>query len=204
MTPSVKLPTFLCGRYADVRRACRKAAARLMKGASPSDLPEEWIDVAELPGYIVVEGPDPYRADEPHYHGYALVAWLIDHVSARDPLWIRFFEDMLVRPWLIYSCMGADSYFLFRGVEPARRFVTAIRDQWDVLASPGSRFLLGVEPEGFGTAARTMWTSLGKLGATELQARQLETQLRSGGRPPLLDLYADGHADPDRGDGSPS
>lgn len=191
MSQPVMLPSFLYGRFADVSRACRKAATRFIKGASLSELPDALIDVATMDGYIVVEGPHPNLATEAHYQGYALVARLLDRLDARDAIWDRFLDEMLAHPWLIYCCLGQDSYFLFMGVGPARRFITAIRDQWEVLSSPGRRFLWSVEPDTFGTAAPTMWTSLRELGATDLQFRQLKAQLRSGGRPPLLDLYAE-------------
>lgn len=119
------LPSFLHGRYADVSRACRKAATRFVKGASLSELPDGWIDVTDMSGYIVVEGPAPCIATEAHYHGYALVARLLDRLDARDAIWERFLDEMLAHTWLIYCCLGADSYFLFMGVEPARRFITA-------------------------------------------------------------------------------
>src|SRR5690606_21326579 len=104
----LRLPTFLCGRYPEVKRACRQAAVRVAKGASLVQLPEQWFDIAELPGYILTEGPKASARGESHYQGYALIAQLLVAFGSniRDPRWNRVFAEILDHPWLIYCCLG--------------------------------------------------------------------------------------------------
>jgi hypothetical protein len=191
------LPTFLHGKYAEVKKACRAAAARVVKGgASLVSLPEElggWIDVGDMPGGILVRGPTQRASTEAHYQGYVLPATLTDAFpgAGRDPGWDRLFDEIVQHPWLIYCCLGQDSYHLFKSPERARRFAVACRDQWRALNLPGRRFLPGGPPAGFWRTAHTLGICLGRIGAPEedVKREKNDPALADGALPPVLLRY---------------
>ena len=191
------LPTFLYGKYAEVKKACRAAAARVVKGATLASLPEAaggWTDAGDMPGYILLQGPNERASREAHYQGYALIMQLMDAFETRwrDPAWGRIFDEIVAHPWLIYCCLGQDAYPLFREPSMARRFAVACREQWDLLNRPGRKFLPGGPPLAFWPASHTLGICLVRIGAPkdELQREKLDPALQDGAMPPVLDRYA--------------
>jgi hypothetical protein len=186
------LPVFLHGVTRDVNKAARRAASRVAKGASISELAQEFLDAATMPGLILSNEerrwPDAHL---PHFHGYLFVVALHrEYKTFKDPRWDPFVDEMARVPWLICCALGQDSYMLFETPERARRFVRAIRDHWETLNSPGKKYFSD-RPDCLWRASSTLGYSLGRLGATreELVEQTFDPNYRDGARPPVIDRY---------------
>src|SRR5688572_14779776 len=191
--PRLLLPTFLHGPYAGVEKACRHAAARVAEGALLADIPDGWVDVADMAGYIVIDGPDLAVTGQVHYHAYALMNQLMSALDANttDPRWDRIFDEILVHPWLIYCALGEDAQHLFRSPERARRFVRSVHEQWRTLNLPGRRFVTAAIPVAFWPLAHNLRICLGRLGADkeEVIRETFDPALQDGAMPPVLARY---------------
>jgi hypothetical protein len=186
------LPVFLHGMTQDVKKAARRAASRVAKGTSIAELADELRDAASMPGLIPFK--DEYRWTEghlPHFHGYQLVSELHrEYKTFKDPRWDHFLDEMARLPWLICCCLGEESSMLFDPPERAHRLVTAVRDHWDTLNSPGNKFYSD-RPTCLWRAQRTLGYSLGRLGASreELVEELFDPAYQTGARPSVIDRY---------------
>lgn len=192
------LPTFLHGTKRDVKKACRRAATRVAKGASLMELPDDWIDVVSMTGDIVVSDMSVVDPLEANFHRYLFIEaiYMAFDENHLDPRWNRVFDEIVSLPWAIYGCVGTDHYFLFTPEGRAARFLHAVRSQWDMLNAPGRRFRV-LEPVSFWEAAFSLGYCVGKVAgdrdrdelSNEVIRERADPAYHNGAMPPVIERY---------------
>jgi hypothetical protein len=73
------VPRFVHGLTRDVKKESLRRIRLLKKGATWAEaMADELVDVATLPGLIVLDGPSPNLGFEPHTHIYSPFRWADD------------------------------------------------------------------------------------------------------------------------------
>jgi hypothetical protein len=70
----MQLPSFLYGRYKDVKARSNKLVTALRRGTKWSELAglsDEMLDTRRVSGLIVIDGPSPLLGGENHFHCFA-------------------------------------------------------------------------------------------------------------------------------------
>jgi hypothetical protein len=186
----MQIPSLLYGQYADVRKRCRRAITRSLRGQRPfweAIAADGMIETADHPGLIVVDGP--LASDHMHYHCFApLYLLLTDRTTgalnpaAEDEI----FTSGLQNPWS-FLCMlstnAMNTWFAKRDLERYRSYVRAALRHWGLLDAEGLRY-----SPGFGGGER-LWDVASPLAhALANVGVPLELLRRSwppGGRQPL-------------------
>ncbi len=74
----MRVPSFLHGRFAEVSRSAKGAAHELQRGAHLVDVVDSWVDLRDLPGLIVLDGPSKLLGGSLHFHAFALMRAVAD------------------------------------------------------------------------------------------------------------------------------
>lgn len=162
------IPSLLLGDYAEVRKRCRQAIRRYLRGQQPvwdALTVDGMSDTATRPHLISVEGPHYQGRDDTLYRcDMPLSLFVIDTAIDRT---LRVGEDVFTRglesPWSVL-CMfsGNEMNILFNQPEPVRserlrQYVRAVVRHWEVLDAEGARYA-----GSFGAKAR-LWDVAGTL-----------------------------------------
>ena len=144
----MKLPAFLHGPYAEVKTRCRKKVKALAAGATWDEFARDWLDIAECPGLLLLEGPSPlpHVKGQPHFQPFVLgqeLLTLTQKVASADEVRWRAFHAALGSPWGLLCFMGQHSYSYVRPAEPQWRFLEACARRWAELDGAGERYCNG-------------------------------------------------------------
>lgn len=158
----MRVPLFLTGVAAHVRKRCARRAQKFASGRSWEEVvADESVDLAEIDGLIALDGPTGLLRGT-HAFPFLLTDALrkADQSLGARALIGRAFEPALSEPWSTLALLGQWSQCLFfeRGfvtpalVESAHRpLLVALAHHWRELVSVGPRYTLG------STAGRQLW-----------------------------------------------
>ena len=144
----MKIPAILHGKYADVKKACRRRARAIWRGA-PLDSVEDgmWLDSQSTEGLLALDGPSPLLGGKPHFHLFAFETAISDlcpsFASRREmePQWLSW---SLKEPWRFLGILGQGSMMaLDRNPMLWSPFLHAAVQFWPVFDAEGARYSLG-------------------------------------------------------------
>jgi len=109
----LQIPSFLYGPYKNVSRACTRKVRALARGATFAEIVESWIDVDEVPGLLILEGPSKLDGHTPHVHCFALSnaafrVWSSRRGAELDALRARWLDSSLRSQWGFLGLLGQD------------------------------------------------------------------------------------------------
>lgn len=102
MSKLPSIPSFLYGKFADVKRETGKVIRALKKGkAFPEIISENYtmIELGSVPGKIVLEGPNPLYGGQKHFHMFILGRLMFEGDSKGINLGL-FYSEMENSFWL--------------------------------------------------------------------------------------------------------
>jgi len=126
------VPSFLYGKFADVKRETGKVVSRLKKGVPVGEIVSnyDFIEVGSVPGKLVLDGPNPLTGIQEHFNLFALprllVVPMLEGINKKDETFNQliqnFFSDMMGNFWshLVLSC--GQSVYNFYNSEQNRIF----------------------------------------------------------------------------------
>lgn len=108
----VAFPSFLYGKFADVKKETSKIVTKLKKGIPIGEIVSDydWITPSESRGKILLDGPNPNNGSGDYFHLFTLPRLLLLEKVTYDPKYAihmkRFFTDMMSNPWshAVLSC----------------------------------------------------------------------------------------------------
>ena len=145
------VPRFLHGLTRDVKKESLRRIRLFQKGASWAEaMADELVDLATLPGLIVLDGPSPNLGFEPHTHIYCPFRWahmtLLTKFSGtgqsdHDQYWQaidQIFVDAVSHPWGVLGMMGDSTW----SWQESRQwpYVQAVERHWDEFTAIGDRY----------------------------------------------------------------
>lgn len=139
------IPSFLYGRFQEVKAACRRKVTQLKRGAGWTDLADDFIDTRDREGFLVLDGPSPLLGGAPHFHAFAMAHAIENAVPKRLPasVFTTLFEPMIHTNWGFLVPTGQWGYpFLFPPGHQQRYLHQAIR-WWPELEAEGARYTRG-------------------------------------------------------------
>ena len=143
------VPRFVHGLTRDVKKESLRRIRLMKKGASWAEaMEDELVDVATLPGLIVLDGPAPNLGFEPHTHVYSPFHWADDAmlsfkaVLPGSALSSIFFDAVQI-PWGVLGMLGDSTGTWMRLEEHHWPYVQAVERHWDQLEALGDRFTSG-------------------------------------------------------------
>ena len=147
------VPRFVHGLTRDVKKESLRRVRLFQKGAPWAEaMADELVDVATLPGLIVLSGPYPNLGFEPHTHIYSPFhwAWLtlikqFDSTSAQEraQYWramSAIFFDAVQSPWGVLGMLD-DSTGTWMWLEEHHwPYLRALERHWDEFTAIGDRY----------------------------------------------------------------
>ena len=162
------VPRFVHGLTRDVKKESLRRIRLFKKGATWAEaMADELVDVATLPGLIVLDGPSPNLGFEPHTHIYCPFRWAwltlikqFDSSSEQErALYWRamsgIFFEAVQSPWGVLGTLGDCTGTWMRLEEHHWPYVQAVERNWDELTAPGERFTGGSQTR------RALWELAG-------------------------------------------
>ena len=147
------VPRFVHGLTRDVKKESLRRIRLMKRGARWSEaMADELVDVATLPGLVVVNGPGVLMGFDPQTHIYSPFFWgwrtCLDWYYSRDPHDTRYqdalhtiFLDAVRTPWGVLG-MIADWHWTLNSTHHWP-YVQAVERHWDELVAIGDRFTTG-------------------------------------------------------------
>ena len=172
------VPRFVHGLTRDVKKESLRRVRLFQKGASWAEATaDELVDVATLPGLIVLDGPYPNVGFEPHTHIYSPFRWAwltlikqFDSTSEQErALYWRamsgIFFDAVQTPWGVLGMLDDSTGTWMRLEEHHWPYIQAVERRWDELEAIGDRYSGGSQSPSplwhFGSAAYYALCALG-------------------------------------------
>src|ERR1041384_1162988 len=122
----MQVPEMLCGTTKAVTAACKRHLTRYKRGGSWIDA-GSMVDVKDVPGLIMVDGPSPLLGGE-HVRLYVpfrvLTEGLVRRAITLDASQ-RAVDEALGRAWSMLGLLAVPCYRWFEEIEPAERFLRA-------------------------------------------------------------------------------
>lgn len=121
-----KIPAFLYGKFADVKRATSRVVSQLKKGVSIGEIAAdyEWIDCSAVTGKLILNGPSPLAGTQDHFHLFALPRLMQLGNVTTDPKYSKlmstFFDDMMQDFWSHMVLSSGQSVYPFYHSEQNR------------------------------------------------------------------------------------
>ena len=139
------VPSFLHGRYREVKKATARKVTQLVRGATWDELAGDQVDTRELPGLLVLDGPNPLVGGEEHFHFFVPARLIRDTVHRRLPsdTYQTLFESVAATRWGFLTMLGQwGQSFLFPPGHQ-QRFLHLALNWWDELHAQGPRYTNG-------------------------------------------------------------
>lgn len=116
-----KIPSFLYGKFADVKRETSKVISQLKKGVSIKDIIAnyEFIKISSGAGKIILNGPNPSVGGKEHFNLFILPRLLLInglHSDPKNDQWLQeLFDEMMKNFWshMVLSC-GQNVYPFYK------------------------------------------------------------------------------------------
>ena len=147
------VPRFVHGLTRDVKKESLRRIRLFQKGATWAEaMADELVDVATLPGLIVLRGPSVLMGFEPHAHIYCPFYWVwltllkqADHTTetGRDQYWRAMsdiFFDAVQTPWGVLGMLGDSTGTWMRLEAHHWPYAQAVERHWDELTALGDRY----------------------------------------------------------------
>ncbi|MBK9649339.1 MAG: hypothetical protein IPO67_30040 [Deltaproteobacteria bacterium] len=140
------VPRFVHGLTRDVKKESLRRIRLMRKGARWSEaMADELVDVATLPGLVVLDGPYPNVGFEPHTHIYSPFHWADDAIwSVRPTLPMSalsgIFFDAVQTPWGVLGMLDDSTGTWMRLEEHHWPYIQAVERRWDELEAIGDRY----------------------------------------------------------------
>ena len=149
------VPRFVHGLTRDVKKESLRRIRLFQKGATWAEaMADELVDVATLPGLIVLAGPYPNLGFEPHTHLYYPFHWAIltivrwsDSTSEAGRMRFRqtesaIFFDAVSTPWGMLGMLDSTTWT----TQAAHQwpYLQTLERCWDELVAVGDRYGGGV------------------------------------------------------------
>lgn len=125
------IPSFLYGKFADVKRETAKVVSRLKKGTPISDIASTYdlLEIGSLPGKLILDGPSPLTGGESHFNIFALPRLMLladmPYEAKYTEIMKRFFTDMQQTFWGHLTLSSGQSVYNYYRTEADR--VTYLR-----------------------------------------------------------------------------
>lgn len=143
------IPRFVHGLTRDVKKESLRRIRLMKKGATWAEaMTDELVDVATLPGLVVLAGPSPILGFEPHTHVYCPFHWAHDAMLSSKAMIPRsalssIFFDALQTPWGVLGMLGDSTGTWMRPETHRWPYVQAVNRYWNELGAIGERFTRG-------------------------------------------------------------
>lgn len=152
----MRIPASLHGPYRTCDAAARRAVARIARGAGLHEAFADggWVDPADAPGLIVLEGPSPLLGGEPHFHVYLPLTAIVRAVAKKTfapAATEAVFEQALAEPWSVLSLCAVGNQIWTAPEHRHGPFLRALVPCWDALVALGERYSNGSR------AASALW-----------------------------------------------
>lgn len=116
-----KIPSFLYGKFVDVKRETTKIISKLKKGVPISKIVSnyDFIEISSVSGKLILDGPNPSTGGQEHFNLFALPRLLLTngiyYDSKYDKLMQDLFSDLMKSFWshMVLSC-GQSVYQFYR------------------------------------------------------------------------------------------
>jgi hypothetical protein len=145
------VPRFIHGLTSDVKKESLRRIRLFQKGAPWAEaMADELVDVATLPGLIVLDGPSPNLGFEPHTHIYSPFRWVwlslltkIDNSTESGMVLYRqtesrIFFDAVRSAWGVLGVL-AGAWWVTSAAHHWP-YVQAVERHWDEFTAIGDRF----------------------------------------------------------------
>ncbi len=140
----MKIPEFMYGTYREVKKNSNRILRELKKGASWEEAVDylTMLEVNDMEGNLIMNGPHPGEKDEEHFHMYAFLSLLREHESLENRQEDIFYKH-LETPWGTLSLMAGrlgviQCYFL-----PPKRhipFLKSVSKFWEIFIDEEKKF----------------------------------------------------------------
>ena len=138
------VPSFLHGRYSEVKKAMNRKVTQLKRGAAWADLAGDLVDTRELPGLMVLDGPSRLILGE-HFHFFVPGRVLHSAIHNRlpDHSYVTLFEPVAATNWGFLTMLGqCGQAFLFPPGHQ-QHFLHVALHWWGELLAEGPRYSNG-------------------------------------------------------------
>jgi hypothetical protein len=109
------------------------------------DVVDSWVDLRDLPGLIVVDGPSKLLGGSPHFHAFALTRAIADSLlpvtEANGHGWV---DESLGEAWSFLGLLGQDGFRIVRYARDLELLDGAIA-HWSSMVSLGARYSVGLD-----------------------------------------------------------
>jgi hypothetical protein len=141
----MRVPSFLHGRFAEVSRSAKRVARELQRGAHLQDVVDSWVDLRDLPGLIVLDGPSKLLGGSPHFHAFALTRAVADSLlpltEAKCHGWV---DESLREAWSFLGLLGQHGSRFARTARDLDLLDAAVA-HWSSMTSLGARYSAGLD-----------------------------------------------------------
>lgn len=144
---TLRIPRFLHGPSAEVRKAVGRRVTALRRGSSVAELVDDLVDAASDPEALIVLDRQwsLIPADRPQFHVDVLWRQLFDR-AVRERSWTLFDRataEAIAEPWSFAGLVGSQLYRAVRTAARQLAFIDAARTHWPVLRAVGRRYTAG-------------------------------------------------------------
>lgn len=184
MSVPLTFPAVAYGPFAEVRRRVSAAVRRFAAGEPWHDAltAGDAVSPGTAPGLIVLAGPAPLLAGEPHFHAFLPLSLVLEGVRKGKIDEARKQEavlESLSTPWGLLGILAPVNQMLVYPPALHRPILQAAVRWWDTLDSVGPRYTVGLRE---GARIWDVTTSLHYvLGQVGLSNEQLRAPLPAGG-----------------------
>lgn len=148
--PRLTVPTDLVGTPSQVERRVAPHVRSFLAGGPWQPAATDEVDVADVPGLLVLSGPAPLLSGR-HVQLFLPLSLLVTEVAAdrvsaeREAVAV---EASLRSPWGLLGLISPPNLLLIMPPERHRAIVDAAVRFWPTLDSPGARYTVGLEVGG--------------------------------------------------------
>ena len=152
----MQIPSGLFGSNREVGTFCRKIASRMKKGASWDEAfgETEMVDTSERGGLILLSGPGPISASEPHFQPYLPLIEIEKLFLAQSLLQEQsqsIFDSVRQSAWGTLGLISRDNLMWVYDHKRYRYLLKSAIQFWDVFDAEGARYSTG------STQSLTLW-----------------------------------------------
>ena len=177
------VPRFVHGLTRDVKKESLRRIRLMKKGATWAEaMADDLVDVATLPGLIVLSGPAPNLGFEPHTHVYSPFRWADDAMLSFKAVLpssalSSIFFDAVQTPWGVLGMLGDSTGTWMRLEAHHWPYLQAVERHWDELEAIGDRFTSGPQtPWPLWRSASAAFYALGALGLSREDLHAIRPQ----------------------------
>ncbi len=177
MNTTLVIPSIVYGDFENVRQRLSGAIRQFKEGRSWYDAlnTQSMVSPETVPGLVVLNGPAPLLATEPHFHIFLPLSIILEEVRKGKLSELQkqqAFSDSLFTPWGLLGVIAPVNQMLVYPPELHKPILQAAIQWWHCLDALGPRYTVGLrEGARLWNVTTNLHYVLGQIGLSNEQLR---------------------------------